>query len=181
MYLLVNHAPAGIAQIVLRAGVFCFAVAEPRLAVLLQLLASLAVVPSPFRFVQPMGLAQLLRLQNVVLVRVERAVVIQGIGNRRQIAVYGIPLLLTELAIVGVNFGYAQEILPKLAVVETTVMQSIADHSTLIPIKSDAEGNIYVRFYQPDVGKAPLVKVKRDSSEMVTSALPPRSGLGVPN
>jgi hypothetical protein len=95
-------------------------------------------------------------------------VVIQGRSNRGRIAVYGVLLFLTGPVIVGVNFGYAQEITPKLAVVETTVMQSIADHSTLIPIKSDGEGNIYVRFYQPDVVKPLWLK----SSGTVQKRLP---------
>lgn len=101
--------------------------------------------------------------------------VILAISGPRMVRFYRTTLFLTGLATLAPGFGNAQDIRPKLAVVETTVVPSIADHSTLEPIKSDGEGNLYVRFYQPDVGNAPIVKVKRDGSETLTyklSAIP---------
>jgi len=60
-----------------------------------------------------------------------------------------------------------QEVHPRLAVIETTTMPSIPDQSTLIPIKTDSDGNMYVRFYQVDFGRAAVTKILRNS-ETVT-------------
>lgn len=67
--------------------------------------------------------------------------------------------------------AHVRPIRGKLAVVETVSLGSFPDQGTLVPIKSDPEGNMYVRFYQPDIGKAPIIKIGDDGSELARFTL----------
>lgn len=51
----------------------------------------------------------------------------------------------------------------KLQVVETTVVASLGDQATLVPMKSDRDGDIYFRF-GPE--RAPIIEIGDDGSEL---------------
>lgn len=90
---------------------------------------------------------------------------IRAESRKKYCAMFRGGLLLTGLLVVSDCTVEAQDVRPKLAVAETTVIQSMPDHATMLPIKTDRDGNIYVRFYQTDFGKAAIIKIMRSNSE----------------